>query len=190
MRRTNQLLLLVGLSLVAAGCQQAQFQPREQICVTDTSTEQLLASAEDVLMRMHFVIDKADVQAGFITTRPLAGAQSFEFWRSDNVGSFNSSEADLHTIRRSVELNAESQDDKLCIRCSVRTERLSLPEHEIASNTMAYRMFTQSTQSIQRLYLHPKQKEEMAWLELGRDARLETEILNRLENKLQLAGRQ
>jgi len=111
----------------------------------------------------------------------LPGAQSIEFWRSDNVGALNSAEANLHSIRRVAELDITRQGGQLYIGCNVKVSRLSLPEHQISSSARAYQMFSQSSSAIQILELHPQQKKGMAWVDLGNDTRLATEILKRIE---------
>jgi hypothetical protein len=138
--------------------------------------------AEDVLANMYFTIDKADADIGLIRTRPLPGAQFFEFWRSDNAGTDNALAANLHTIRRTVTLDISQEGQELRIGCNVQAQRLSLPERQVSSSTTrVYGMFSQSSQSLQKLKLNPEQKKEMAWIDLDRDSRLEAEILKRIE---------
>jgi hypothetical protein len=139
---------------------------------------------EDVLANMHFAIEKADITSGSIRTRPLSGAQFFEFWRSDNVGPDNSLAANLHTIRRTVELGISRRGEELCIGCNVRVQRLSLPERDVSSSARAYEMFSRSSPSLQRLTLDPQQKKGMAWIDLGDDAQLAEEILRRIETRV------
>jgi len=173
---------LITYALMLAGCaKQQQFKAVEQICVPDTGKAEAMQAAEDVLGKMHFTIDKADAERGLIRTRPLPGAQFFEFWRSDNVGAFNSTEANLHSIRRVAELNISQQGGQLYIGCNVKVSRLSLPEHQISSSARAYQMFSQSSPAMQILALHPQQKKGMAWVDLGNDTMLATEILKRIE---------
>lgn len=180
---------LIAYALILTGCAQKQHHVViEQICLPDTQsvgllTEKLQAMkiAEDVLGRMNFTIAKSDTEQGLIRTKPLPGAQSFEFWRSDNVGSFNSTEANLHSIRRIVELDISRQGGQLCINCDVKVQRLSMPEYQISSSGRAYEMFTSSRQSMQYLKLHPKQRKGLAWVDLGSDSQLATEILKRIE---------
>jgi hypothetical protein len=45
-------------------------------------------------------------------------------------------------------------------------------------------MFSESSLSLQKIKLNPEQEAGMAWVNLGRDGRLETEILKRIENRL------
>ena len=177
----NSVLVCVALCFLSGCAEQQQFKAVEQICVPDTGKAEAMQAAEDVLGKMHFTIDKADAERGLIRTRPLPGAQFFEFWRSDNVGAFNSTEANLHSIRRVAELNISQQGGQLYIGCNVKVSRLSLPEQQISSSARAYRMFSQSSPAMQILALHPQQKKGMAWVDLGNDTMLATEILKRIE---------
>ena len=177
-------------ALMAAGCtQQNSAPPRGKVQGSDLyveanqgiGTADLMEVAEDVLANMYFKIDKADADIGLIRTRPLSGAQFFEFWRSDNAGTDNTLAANLHTIRRTVTLDISQEGQELRIGCNVQAQRLSLPERQVSSSARVYGMFSRSSQSLQRLKLNPEQKEEMAWIDLGRDSRLEAEILKRIE---------
>ncbi|UCC96306.1 MAG: hypothetical protein JSW66_10715 [Phycisphaerales bacterium] len=176
---------LMICALILAGCAQPQPQtPTGRIYVPDIGKARTMAVAEDVLANMHFAIEKADTASGLIRTRPLSGAQFFEFWRCDNIGSDRGLAANLHTIRRTVELNISRQDEEVCIGCSVRVQRLSLPERDIRSNARAYEMFSRSSPSLLRLRLYPEQQENMVWLELGNDVLLAEEILRRIEAQM------
>jgi hypothetical protein len=188
MNKSKVLLFMVCSAFcLVTGCAQRQHQETvEQICLTDTQKPKAMQAAEDVLARMFFTIDKSDTEQGIIRTKPLPAAQSFEFWRSDNVGSFNSTEANLHSIRRTAELDISRQGGQLCINCDVKVQRLSLPEHQVTSNGRSYAMFTPSKQSIQVLELHPEQKKDMAWIDLGSDKQLATDILKRIEKSVKL----
>ena len=182
---------LMMCALMAAGCtQQNSAPPRVKVqdsnlyveADLDIGTADLMEVAEDVLARMYFTIEKADANIGLIRTRPLPGAQFFEFWRSDNAGADNALAANLHTIRRTVTLDISQQGRELRIGCNVQAQRLSLPERQLSSSSArVYGMFSQSNSSLQRLKLNPEQKEEMAWIDLSRDSRLEAEILKRIE---------
>ncbi|MHC4463372.1 MAG: hypothetical protein ACYS6W_16515 [Planctomycetota bacterium] len=176
---------LITYALMLTGCaKQQELQMLEQICVPAAAKADAMQAAEVILGKMHFTIDKADTEQGLIRTRPLPGAQFFEFWRSDNVGELNSAEANMHSIRRVAELNISPQGGQLCIGCNVNVQRLSMPEQQISSSARAYRLFSQSSPAMQRLILHPRQKKGMAWVNLGNDTMLATEILKRIEKHL------
>ena len=158
---------------------QVRYMENSEISMAD-----LMKIAENVLTGMHFTIEKADVRSGLIRTRPLPGAQFFEFWRSDNVGADNTLAANLHSIRRTVILDIYQQETELRIGCEVQTQRLSLPERQVGSSARVYGMFSTSSPSLQRLQLNPEQKKEMAWIDLDSDTRLAVEILNRIETQI------
>jgi hypothetical protein len=170
---------LTLLFCLLAGCAEQQKAAIEQNPAAGIEKSRAIETIEDVLAQMYFVIDKKDVNAGYIKTRPLEGAQFFEFWRSDNVGAENWLYGNLHSIRRTVEINIDQQ-----IHCKVQVQRLSLPEQEVTSSAQAYRMFSSSTPIMQTLQLNPAQYKQMAWIDLGRDTRLENEILRRISSKL------
>jgi len=175
---------VVALFLLA-GCAHTQRpQTVTQICAADANRAAAMEAAQNTLGEMLFVIEKADTERGYIRTQPLSGAQFFEFWRCDNVGTFNRTEANLHSIRRTAELNVSRQDDKLCIGCQVRVQRLSLPERHLSSTTRAYMMFSKSTSRMQRLELGPGQRKQAGWIDLGEDDKLAARILERIERKL------
>lgn len=177
---------LIAFALILTGCARPHHREViEQICLSNMNKAQAMQTAEDVLARMHFSIDKSDAELGIIRTRPLPAAQSFEFWRSDNVGSFNSAEANLHSIRRTAELGISQQGGQLCISCEVKVQRLSLPQHKVTSSARAYELFTPSSQSMQVLALHDEQKKNIEWLDVGNDNQLTTEILKRISSMLE-----
>ena len=171
---------------LAGGCATAQ-KPTVQdgsVNVADISTAEAMEVAEATLSRMHFVVEKSDPAAGVIRTKPLTGAQLFEFWRSDNVGLAQTAEANLHTLRRWVELRIQPGDGQARIDCTVRVQRLSLPANEVASVSQAYRMYSVSTPTIQRLELGPEQQEGLAWIDLGEDPALAERILKRVIERI------
>ena len=178
--------LLMACVFLLTGCaKQQQYETVEQLRLDNIEKFHAMQTAEDVLAKMHFIIEKSDVETGFIRTRPLPGAQFFEFWRSDNVGPFNSSEANLHSIRRIAELNISQDSEKLYIDCNVKTQRLNLPERQITSSAHAYEMFSKSSPSMQKLRLNKQQKIDVVWVDLEQDKQLATEILKQIEERIE-----
>lgn len=202
---------LMTYALILAGC-----APRPSSFVhlpsalegreTWDERRELMEKAEDVLTCMHFTIDKFDPNTGFIKTRPLPGAQFFELWRSDNIGTKNWMNSNLHSIRRTAEIilrrsedasyggcsgealaKQSSIDDRRVttdeLSCIVRVQRLSLPAREVTSSARVYQMFSISGPGLQTLQIHTEQQQRMAWIDLGRDTELETEIIKRIRNK-------
>ncbi len=186
MNKVKSLLFMVCAVLwVLGGCgKQQQFETVEQICVGDLNKAWAMRMAEDVLGEMHFSVAKSDSEQGLIRTRPLAGAQFFEFWRKDNVGSFNRAEANLHSIRRTVEVDVTQEEGRLCVGCNVSVQRLNLPERVLHGRGQSYEMLSVSSSDVQKLKLDEEQRRLMTWVDLGRDELLETEILRRIEKKI------
>ncbi|MHC4574099.1 MAG: hypothetical protein ACYS76_08200 [Planctomycetota bacterium] len=188
MNEQRALYLVFAACVVSSfliGCADTEkYKTADRICVGNRTKAEAMRTAEDILGQMHFTIDKADAEQGLIRTKPLSGAKFFEFWRKDSVGAFNATEANLHTIRRTVQLEITQQDKQSCIGCNVRVERLSLPEHEVSGTSRAYEMFSRSTASMQELRLRPEQERRAVWLDLGKDSVLATVILQRIEENL------
>ena len=177
-------LLACSLLFWLAGCAENKYTKTiEQLCPQTADKAQAMSACEQVLTGMHFGIEKFDVDAGYIRTAPLSGAQSFEFWRSDSVGSFNRSEADLHSIRRAVEINIGEQAGQLCINCKATTQRLSLPQIQNAAG-QSRPVMSPDQKSLQKFKLGREQKSNLTWTNLGRDNQLETEISKRIESRL------
>lgn len=175
------------------------------LCPEGITREQAGRVAYDVLSAMHFTFEKLDIEQGVIVTRPLRGAQFFEFWRSDNVGAYNTAEANIQSIRRSVELRVIQQTGEqkpqasdttsilpiapgLCIECTVQVQRLALPGNEVAGVSQAYQIHTRSESTLQVLDVTPQQRVQMAWIDLGPDPQLAAEIVRRIEKRLHAPG--
>jgi hypothetical protein len=178
-------VVMCAAAFALAGCaQQRRDAAVRPLCAPGAEKLRLMNAAVDVLGQMHFAIEKADPNIGLIRTRPLTGAQFFEFWRSDNSGPFSAAEASIQTIRRVAQLNLNEQNAQVCLTCTVRTYRLNMPEHEISSSARAYTMFSKSSSKLQRIKLYPQQAELMVWTDLGDDGQLAAEILRRIERRI------
>jgi hypothetical protein len=180
--KTGKLLVCAAILCLAGCAENNRVITMEQVCTSAASKSDTMTAAEKVLAGMHFSIEKFDVNAGYIKTEPLSGAQTFEFWRSDSVGSFNRAEADLQTIRRTVELNITDGNTpgQVCVNCIAATERLSMPQDLTASGQSQIVMSGRQG-SARKL---SGQKTNLMWINLGRDNQLETEILKRIEKKI------
>ena len=178
---------LMACALAIAGCAEQQQNLTDSIHIPESSGKaETMELVEDVLSKMHFSIEKADIESGLIRTRPLPGAQFFEFWREDNVGTDNALLANIHTIRRTVEIDIVQQEGQFRIDCNVVVQRLSLPERESFSSARAYQMYSRSSPSLQKLRFDPEQEEGIAWSNLGKDEQLAAEILRRIEKQISL----
>ena len=185
-------LLIVALSLTGCASSQqdesvAEVAPRKT-CLEDIDKAQAMQAAQETLIDMHFAIKKADPKTGLIRTHPLSGAQFFEFWRKDSVGSFNKKEANFHSIQRTVMLQVGTKGEDTCIECEVTTQRLNLPEYEVSNSARAYALFTESSASLQRITLNKEQQAGVAWVDIGKDGQLAAKIIERIETKISGLG--
>ena len=184
MNKTKSLVILVcGSVLMVCGCGKQQTQPVEKLCLTNLDKKTAMEKSGKALSGMNFTIEKFDVEQGYISTRPIAGAQWFEFWKSDNAGSYNASESNIQSIRRTAELNFSGENNNICIDCNVLTQRLYMPPRENTAETKAYDMFTKSGESRQTLTLNKDQIDEMQWIDLGNDFPLAEKILQKIKKQ-------
>ncbi len=174
----------MALAAVLAGCSSQQVAAPGPLSVAGANKTRVMSVAEDVLTQMRFTVEKADVEKGYIRTRPLRGGQLFEIWRKDNVSAGQVAEANLHSIQRTVELNITESDAGVQVKCDVGVRRLSLPENDHATRSRAASMFTASSTSLQRLTVNPEQAQQMEWIELGPDPALETRILQLIKRRI------
>jgi len=150
--------------------------------------QEVMSSAKAALLDLGFVIEKFDSEAGYIRTRPLSGSQFFELWRGDIASSYALTEASLHSVMRTVQMNFNEDEGRVCVLCEVSVMRLSVPEQGTAGTSGTYAMFTKSSSQLMTLRFSPQQQSQMAWIDMGLDSELAEKVLGNMEVKL-LAGR-
>lgn len=186
--KTGTLLTLAGLAAVLlTGCSQPQqVVSADPVCLPQISVVQAMEAARTVLDRMQFSIEKYDPEVHYIRTRPLSGAQVFEFWRQDNASAAAVAQANLQSIRRIVEIEAVPSPERTCIECRVYVQQLSMPETPLKSTRWMAGTFTDSSTSYQTLQLDSAQIKRMEWLDKGVDRDLEQKILSKLREQAAL----
>lgn len=170
------------MAMIFTGC--TTTPPSDQVpippLILNTPLDQAMQIAESALSEMHFTLHRIDTENGRILTHPLSGAQFFEFWRKDAVGSFNQIESTLHTVRRTAELTFTPVNNGTHIICTVHTERLNLPSRETAGPNQAYQILTESSPIVQTVKFSPDQTRGMVWVPLGEDTELANAILRNI----------
>ncbi len=186
MFRLHLVFVLAAVCVLGSGCaKKVQVDSPPSLCLGQLEVASVLSSAEQVFTEMDFRIEKLDSAVGFISTKPLEGAQFFELWRKDNADSYRGQMSNIQSLRRRVELRVSSEDGRVCISCAVFLSRLSMPEQEVTSSANAYSIYSESNRDQQSIRLSPDQREQMQWIELGRDPNLEAVILEKIRQKLQ-----
>lgn len=180
------LLVLSALSTVGlVGCCGPATGRAAAEVLTASDAETLMAAAQETLGRMLFVMDKYDVEAGYLRTRPLRAGQFFEPWRQDNASAQAFARANTDSLRRTVEVFVEPGDSTATqLRCVVTVERLAMPPLQIRSMSRLAGLYTDSTRTRQTLTLEPEQLREMEWVGLGQDHALEDRILTQIQHRL------
>ncbi len=178
---TNRVVLLVFSVLLVFGVfgcsSEVYVEPGVPISIQSASQEDLMTICEDVLVRMHFEIEKYDIDKGYIKTWPLRGGQFYEFWRSDNVGAENAAISNMHSVLRTVELQLTETDGRFSVECKSRLRRLSIPETDLSATASAGGIFTGGTTKFQKLRAT---SEDIDWIEMGSDSALEQRVLGRI----------
>ena len=184
MKMTNYLCIAICITTsLFVGCTANNYaKPVDRICSSKANVPKTMAVAEEVLTKMYFVIEKADIDQAVIRTRPLAAAQAFEFWRRDTIGKNARLKANLQSLQRIVEMTFTEQAGRVCIDCTVWLQKLSLPERDLTITSAGSSIFDEditgtSVQKGDRIY-------RPGWIDLGEDKKLATRILRRIEKQL------
>jgi len=169
----STLICVLGL-----GCASQDLSlPPDPACLPGISVDQAMESARTVLTKMQCELEKDDPEARYMRTRPLSGAQFFEFWRRDNASAASGAQANLHSIRRIVELEFAPENAITCVQCRVQVLRLSVPEQPLEGTTRMGGIYTESSSREQSLEVDSRRAAEMEWLDAGPDHALESKIL-------------
>jgi hypothetical protein len=180
--RLFRFTILAMVIFYVVGCASAPKSPMaatETRCIGSYPDYQVMEVAENVIADMQFTIEKFDVEQGYLSTRPLTGAQLFELWRSDTRGFYNTAASNIHTIQRVVELELKGTGGSSCIDCRVYLKRLSAPPMKVASRGELASRYGEG------LGFEEEQMARMEWVDMGRDGNLEKYIIDKIESKLQ-----
>ena len=186
MKINATLLFMMITCALFSGCgSEQQAVSDDPICLPNTPTDQAMQAAQGVLLKMHFDIEKYDIDARYIRTRPLSGAQFFEIWRQDNASASAATQANLYSLRRIVELECTPQDTTTCVQCRVRVLRLSIPEAPIEGAGQMGGIHTESSSRYQTLEVDRQKQAQIEWLDAGPDHDLERKILERIQRNIE-----
>ncbi len=125
-----------------------------------------------------------DRQRGVIQTKPSTGAQWFEIWRRDVIGPDQLLESSVSTIRRSVRIDLGEGGPEpdaaatAAVEVEVRKERFSAPERQVTTASSALAIYGERLPTEEGL-LNARTRGEH-WIDLGRDALLERDLLRRM----------
>ena len=136
-----------------------------------------------LLRERDFTPRRVDRDAGVLVTEPTTGQQWFEFWRHDSIGGYQLLESSIHTVRRTVTVNLEPVDvedpgDEFRVRVQVDKERYSAPERQVTTASGALAIYSEHLPTTEGLAAARTAGEH--WVALGRDAQLESYLLDKI----------
>ena len=180
-------MLIVSVGLLGGCSRSTQIGPTEPSVMAVMDKARVMEVADDVLTRMNFVIEKFDVDRGYIKTHPLRGGQGFEFWRTDNASPEDAAEANIHSIQRTAWLDIVQDGSNVRMKCDVQIRRFSMVEAELVGLSQAANLYTTPSGSLRSL---SPRTNEFTWIDLGPDPALEQKILRKIKEKIaKLEGR-
>lgn len=175
----------VLVSLCVCGCgQPRQVVSTDPVCLPQVNSDQVMEAAYVVLTDMQFSIEKYDFEARYLRTRPLSGAQFFQVFRGDNASSYAAVEANMYSLRRTVEIEVTPFANRACIQCRAMVQQLSIPEKPLVGTSRMARQYTLGGRGDQSLQLDRQQAQQMEWLDCGADRALEEKIIEKIKQRL------
>jgi hypothetical protein len=190
-RRGGAFLGLVATALLV-GCQAprpVEAPTREVVAVADY--ESFVRESLTALRLQHFPPEYVDETRGLIVTAPATTGQWFEVWRNDARGPYQTLEANLHTMRRVVEVRLTpvgpqgaaaggvlpGEPGAYALAVEARRQRYSTPPRQARSTSMALNLYHERMPTTAGV-LGPAP--DTVWIDLGRDAQLERFLLEQL----------
>jgi hypothetical protein len=180
MRLGLWLLMPAALLAAAAGCSrgiEVRFPNPMPMSSVDVATGE--RAARGVLRDMRFDIVYPPAKPGLVETEPMTGSSWFEFWREDTIGSYQTAESSLHTIRRRVTVAVTPASKGSQVSVKVEKQRMSAPDSAPQHISAAFNIYRPGDTDLLR-------QDEMAphtyrWIEIGRDDALEQRILEHIQ---------
>lgn len=185
--KSRLLLLLVCCALAAAGCalpglaNYAVPGPvSNPLLVACRNEHDLWERSVDVLHELQFDIGRENRLGHVIETVPKTGASLLEPWHKDSVSLASRWESTLQSIRRTVQLQFQPDDNGngFLVSVVVLKELEDLPG--VAGNSAGAATFSESQPLERDLNPVVGQSTPSQWIPVGRDAELEQVILQRL----------
>lgn len=172
------LLFAALISGCANNVSQSVYDKETQVAKTTivkaASVEEAMDRCRGILREMGFKFDKFDTANGYLRTEALGGSQFFEFWRDDNVGTYNTAMANINSIARIVEMSFKASGSSVYVDCKAHINQLSVETGDLNGVSDMKNAFTKSSGGFQRLTLRSG---DAQWISLGRDVMLEDMIL-------------
>jgi len=167
-----------------AGCQMSP--PADgptQISLKIPDRDAFIDQTLTLLRQRDFTPRRVDRDDGLVVSEPATSQQWFELWRHDSIGGYQLLESSIHTVRRIVTvqldpLDAEHPSDEFRVSVQVDKERYSAPERQVTTASGALAIYSEHLPTTEGLAASRTEGEH--WVPLGRDAQLESYLLDKI----------
>jgi hypothetical protein len=163
-----------------AGCQRPE--PPEDTTsaqVVGEDLEYLWDAALSVLAKHDFRADRQDRASGVIETLPTTSQHWSEFWRQDVADAYSLVHGWLHTTQRKATVRFVREEGGWRVDVQVDVYRLTTPESQITTASSALQAFSGALPTTEGRTTEDS-RSGRRWVHLGRDAALETRLLQRI----------
>lgn len=174
-----QLLPGGGARSVTATAQQRQVVGNP-IFVATQNEELVWERAIDVLHDFNFEVERENRLGRVIQTAPKVGASIFEPWHKDAVGFASRLEGTLQSVRRTVQISMQPQEQGGGYLVSVAAYKEIEDLPGIAANSPGGATFSESQPLNRNLDVVVGQTTPSVWVPAGRDPLLEQALLESL----------
>ena len=150
--------------------------------VADDEIELFWDATLSILRKHGFRPDKQDRAMGVIETLPITSRQWGEFWRQDVADTYSLAHASLHTTQRKATVHfirSEGAEGGWRVEVQVDVYRLSMPESQITTASSAIQAFGGVLPTTEGV-VNKDARSRRHWVRLGRDAVLESRLLDRI----------
>jgi hypothetical protein len=173
-------LLAVLPSICLVGCQRpAPPQGITAASLTEDELDVFWEAALSVLRKHDLRPDRQDRAMGVIETLGTTSRQWSEFWRQDVADWYSLAHASLHTTQRKATVRFVRGADDWAIEVQVDVYRLSVPDSQITSASSVIQGFSGVLPTTEGELL-PDPQARRRWVHLGRDAAMESRLLDRI----------
>lgn len=169
-------------SLLLLGCPTRPSVTPELLQSTQPLTDPYEA-ARATLAHYGYRIERLDRRAGLLRSEPLLSKQWFEFWRNDTPAAGDQIHNSLQSIRRVVTIRFKQQADDWQIDCRVAVQQLAAAPSRRRSRSSA-RIVPRYGRRFPELALAEETESSHLWIDIDRDAALESQLLTHLAQQL------
>ena len=172
-------LLAAWAVVVMGGCESQLVQSTSARLELGADSIELWRACQEELRSRMFRIDRADRRSGVIESHPRVSSQWFELWGRDTATARDWGESSLHTVRRTVRVEAEPMGAGGCeVVCKVVVERWSTGPTEVPGSMNAADVLQEVAERSGDSGGGARREGRGEWVLLGEDEALAADIVS------------